>query len=130
MYGYTTHIVKMWFGIVEPPRTHVIDLYTPCFLCTEVVRGGSLRLNHPEQVYRYHTHLDPLVKNQRQVLLSPERFNTLSFLCPFAYFCENVLAAGVMSRKHIHAKIMIREPWNCPNLYCVSRKYYIQELLI
>ena len=27
----------------------------------EKVRGGSPRLNHPEQVYRYTTHLDPLV---------------------------------------------------------------------
>ena len=45
-YRYTTHLdplVEMWFGIVEPPRTHAIDLYTLCFLCTEVVREGSRR---------------------------------------------------------------------------------------
>ena len=34
---------ELWFGIVEPPRTHVIDLYTPCFRCIEVVREGSRR---------------------------------------------------------------------------------------
>ena len=28
----------------------------------EKVRGSSLRLNHPELVYRYPTHLDPLAK--------------------------------------------------------------------
>ena len=26
--GGSTALMKMWFGIVEPPRTHVIDLYT------------------------------------------------------------------------------------------------------
>ena len=42
--------------IVEPTRTHVKELYTPCFLCDEVVREGSRssrRLNHPELVYKY-----------------------------------------------------------------------------
>ena len=32
--------VKDIVGIVEPPRIHVIDVYTPCLLCTEV---GSKR---------------------------------------------------------------------------------------
>ena len=48
-------LVIRWFGLVKPPRTHVIDLYAHCFLCTEGfenVRGGSPRLNHPEQVYK------------------------------------------------------------------------------
>ena len=36
--------VKM-FGIVKPPRTHVKELYTPCFLCDEVVREGSRRFD-------------------------------------------------------------------------------------
>ena len=31
------------FGIVEPLRTHVVDLYTPCFLCIEAVHKGSRR---------------------------------------------------------------------------------------
>ena len=35
------------------------DFYTPFFLCTEVVRGGSRGLNHSETVYRYPTHLVP-----------------------------------------------------------------------
>ena len=53
---YRTHLpplVRMWFGLVEPPRTQVLDLYAHCFLCTEgfdQVRGGSPLLNHPEQV--------------------------------------------------------------------------------
>ena len=45
-------LVNMWverFGIVDPPQTHVRNLYTPCFLCTarhlylcnDVVREGS-----------------------------------------------------------------------------------------
>ena len=32
------------------------------FLCTEVVRRGSRRLNHKELVYRYPTPLVPTVK--------------------------------------------------------------------
>ena len=32
------------------------------FLCTEVVRRGSRRLNHKELVYRYSTPLVPTVK--------------------------------------------------------------------
>ena len=43
---YTTHrdpLVTLWCGIGEPPRTPVIDLSTPCFLCTDVVRAGSRR---------------------------------------------------------------------------------------
>ena len=33
---------------VEPLRTHVKDFYTPCFLCTEVVREGSRRFEGVE----------------------------------------------------------------------------------
>ena len=33
------------FGTVEPPRTHVTKLYTPCYLCNDVVRGGSSTSN-------------------------------------------------------------------------------------
>ena len=40
--------VKDIVGIVEPPRIHVIDLYTPCLLCTEVVREGSKRFTAVE----------------------------------------------------------------------------------
>ena len=46
VYRYPTHLVttvKMRFGTVEPLRTHDKDFYTPCFLCTEVVREGSRR---------------------------------------------------------------------------------------
>ena len=32
-------------GTVEPPRTHVINLYTPCSLCDAVVRVGSMRFD-------------------------------------------------------------------------------------
>ena len=32
-------------GTVEPPRTHVINLYTPCYLCDAVVRVGSMRFD-------------------------------------------------------------------------------------
>ena len=32
-------------GTVEPPRTHVINLYTPCYLCDAVVRVGSKRFD-------------------------------------------------------------------------------------
>ena len=52
------------FCIFEPSRTHAKDLYTPCYLCSEVVRGGSLRLNLPELVHRYPTDLVPPVKKQ------------------------------------------------------------------
>ena len=33
-------------------RTHVKELYTPCYLCHDVVREGLMRVNHPEQGYR------------------------------------------------------------------------------
>ena len=33
--------------IVEPLRTHAKELYTPCFLCDEVVREGSRRFDPP-----------------------------------------------------------------------------------
>ena len=42
-----------WFGIVEPPQTHVLDLYTLAFSARTWflrVRGGSLQLNHPTLV--------------------------------------------------------------------------------
>ena len=35
-------------GTVEPPRTPVINLYTPCYLCDAVVRVGSMRLDELE----------------------------------------------------------------------------------
>ena len=39
----------------SPPfRTHVKELYTPCYLCDEVVQEGSLCLNHPELVLQRH----------------------------------------------------------------------------
>ena len=60
-------LVNMWverFGIVDPPRTHVRDLYTPCFLCTarhltpcylcnDVVREGS-RYIKPLRTFSNH----------------------------------------------------------------------------
>ena len=54
------------FGTVEPLRTHVKDFYTPCFLCTEVVREGSsedevregsVQSNHSELTSKTSTHL-------------------------------------------------------------------------
>ena len=36
------------FGTVEPPRTRVKEIYIPCYLREDVVREGSVQLNHPE----------------------------------------------------------------------------------
>ena len=30
---------------LHTPRTHVINLYTPCYLCDDVVRVGSMRFD-------------------------------------------------------------------------------------
>ena len=38
----------MRFDVLEPPRTYVKKLYTPFFLCTEVVREGSRRFEGVE----------------------------------------------------------------------------------
>ena len=40
--------VKIKFGTVELPRTHVDVLYKPCNLCDYVVREGSRRFDAPE----------------------------------------------------------------------------------
>ena len=45
VYRYPTHLVPTVKMTVEPLRTHVKDFYTPCFLCTEVVREGSRRFD-------------------------------------------------------------------------------------
>ena len=37
--------VKIKFGTVELPRTHVEELYKPCNLCDYVVREGSRRFD-------------------------------------------------------------------------------------
>ena len=37
-----------WTHITYALRTHVKDFYTPCFLCTEVVRDGSRRFEGVE----------------------------------------------------------------------------------
>ena len=76
---------------VEPPPTHVKEVYIPCNLCEgvessvlsnhpelmwktsthlassvkmwfEKVRGGSRRLNHPERVHEHPAHLVSPVK--------------------------------------------------------------------
>ena len=36
-------------GTVKPPRTHVTNLSTPCYLCDVVVRVGLMRFDVPEQ---------------------------------------------------------------------------------
>ena len=33
------------FGTVEPPRTHVKEVYIPCYLFEDEVREGSMRFN-------------------------------------------------------------------------------------
>ena len=38
VHKHPAHPVKRRFGTVEPPRTHVKELYTPCYLCDDVVR--------------------------------------------------------------------------------------------
>ena len=51
VYKYRTHLdspVIMWFGLVEPFRTHVKKLYTHCSLCDEVVQEGSRRFDAVE----------------------------------------------------------------------------------
>ena len=35
----------MFCHTVEPPRTHVTKLYTPCYLCNDVVREGLRRFD-------------------------------------------------------------------------------------
>ena len=45
------------FGTVEPHRTHVKELYTLCYICNDVVRGGSMLLNYPELVQKHPAHL-------------------------------------------------------------------------
>ena len=37
------------FNALEPPRTHVNEMYTPCYLCNDVVREGSRRFDALEQ---------------------------------------------------------------------------------
>ena len=37
--------VMMQIEKVQPPQTHVINLYTPCYLCEDVVRVGSMRFD-------------------------------------------------------------------------------------
>ena len=56
------HMSSEWFDPTEPslttpPRTRVTKLYTPCYLCNDVVREGSMCLNHPEQVHKHPSHL-------------------------------------------------------------------------
>ena len=33
------------FSTVEPPRTHVKEVYIPCYLCEDAVREGSMRFD-------------------------------------------------------------------------------------
>ena len=43
-----THLaspVKIKFGTVEPPQTHVKELYTPCYPCDDMVRKGQKRFD-------------------------------------------------------------------------------------
>ena len=60
---YLAISAMMWFekvrGALElvlregsVPRTHVKELYTPCYLCNDVVREGSRRFNALELVLR------------------------------------------------------------------------------
>ena len=45
------------FGTIEPPRTHVKEVYIPCYLCEDEVREGSMRfdvLDLPEPVHIAH----------------------------------------------------------------------------
>ena len=60
-FGYTLRLLwpflhKTSISKFELHKTHVNDFYTLCFLRTEVVRGGSMQLNHSELEYKYHTH--------------------------------------------------------------------------
>ena len=45
------------FGTVEPPRTHVKELYTPCTHCNDVVQEGSRRFDALEPVHKHPEHL-------------------------------------------------------------------------
>ena len=71
-YKYPTHLVPLvnmyleisrWFDYTEPhihkgKKAHLVFSAMKWF---EKVRGGSMRLNHSELVYKYSRHLVPLV---------------------------------------------------------------------
>ena len=41
--------------MVEPPQTHVTNLYTPCSFCDDVVRVGSMRFDVKQGVQGAYT---------------------------------------------------------------------------
>ena len=69
--------VKMWFGTVDPPRTHMKELYTPCYLCHDVVREGSRRFD----------------------ALEPPRTSVRAHCTPW-FFCEDVVREGSVESNH------------------------------
>ena len=45
------------FGTMEPPLTHVKELYILCYLCSDVVQEGSRRFDALELVHKHPTDL-------------------------------------------------------------------------
>ena len=59
------------FGRVEQPQIHVKELYTPCYLCINVVRVGSWRFDALELVHKHPAHLaSPIKMNLEKVWYS------------------------------------------------------------
>ena len=87
-------------GIVKPPRTHAKDLYTPCFLFTEVVREGSRRFAAVEPpgtstvIGTLHT-LFPLLRggSRRFSIFEPPRTHAKDLYTP-CYLCTEVVREG------------------------------------
>ena len=89
-------------------------LYTPCYLCTDVVREGSMCLNHPALVYKHPAYL----VNPRRACAA--RVTVVGSVCLLSHISpmERLFVLKTLSRTQRATKVKIFVGFSLKPLRC------------